>query len=115
MQPRVTVVGPNASAATRSTLIRLDPWAGPVIGVQCGVSGTVNYTLEQSFDDPNDPVAPVAVGSMKWVNCPDLNLVGATATQQTYYPFCPTFISVVINSGAGSVTMTVSQSASVTY
>ena len=110
MRPIIVSVGPNASGATRSTLVRMDDWAPPQIAIQCTVSGTVNYTVQSSRDDPNDPTNPVAQASMTWVSSSDAAAVGATATIQTNYAFCPRFISVLLNSGTGTVTMTVLQS-----
>jgi len=73
----------------------------------------VNYTLQQSMDDPNSPTNPVAQGSMTWVNCADTKAVGASSTVQTNYQFTPIFCRVVLNSGSGSVTATFVQASSV--
>lgn len=110
MRPITVSVGPNAAGATRSTLVRMDEWAGPNIAIQCTASGTVNYTVQSSLDDPNDPSNPVAQASMTWVSSSDTNAVGATGTIQTNYFFIPRFISFLLNSGNGTVTMTVIQS-----
>lgn len=96
-----------------SAWVRMDMWALPTIGVQCTVSGTVNYTVQQTFDDPNSPVSPVTPASMTWANCPDLALVAVAVTAQSYYSSIPTFIRVVINSGTGTVTMTLGQAGNV--
>lgn len=108
MRPIILTVGPNASAATR-VMARMDDWASPNISIQCTVSGTVNYTVQSSLDDPNDPTNPVAPASMTWVSSSDTNVVGATSTQQTNYFFIPRFISVLLNSGTGTVTTTILQ------
>lgn len=110
MRPIVVSVGPNANNGTRSALVRMDDWAPPQIAIQCTASGTVNYTVMSSLDDPNDPTNPVALASMTWVNSSDSAAVAATGTIQTNFAFCPRFISFVMNSGTGSVTMTVLQS-----
>ncbi len=110
MRPIIVTVGPSAADNTRSTLVRMDEWAGPNIAIQCTVSGTVNYTIQSSLDDPNDPSQPVAEASMTWVNSADAAAVGATGTIQTNYFFVPRFISLFKNSGNGTVTMTVLQS-----
>lgn len=112
----ITVSAATAGAVTAgnsqsgaSQWIALDPWAFPQIGIQCSVSGTVNYTVQQTLDNPNDPVSPVAAANVQWVNHPDTNLVTATTTQQGNYGYAPLFVRVNINSGSGYVRMTVVQ------
>jgi hypothetical protein len=113
MRP-ITVTVSNASGGVQySPLVRLDEWAPGQVGVQLTASGTVNYTLQQSMDDPNSPTNPVAQGSMTWVNCADTAAVGASSTVQTNYQFVPLFCRVVLNSGSGSVTATFVQASSV--
>lgn len=99
-------VGPSAVSATRYGVFRMDEWALPSIAVQCKVSGTVNYSIQSSLDDPNDPVNPVAsVSAMSWVN--DSNAI--TASTLISYSFIPKYICLLLNSGSGTVTMTVMQ------
>ena len=113
MRP-ITVTVSNASGGVQySPLVRLDEWAPGQVGVQLTASGTVNYTLQQSMDDPNSPTNPVAQNSMTWVNCADTAAVGASSTVQTNYQFVPLFCRVVLNSGSGSVTATFVQASSV--
>lgn len=111
MRPIVVSVSPTQ---TTSNLVRFDEWAAPQISIQCTASGTVNYTVQQSLDDPNDPTNPVSLASMTWVNHPDTNLVAATGTIQSNYAYCPRFARVVLNSGTGTVTATFIQSNVVT-
>ena len=112
----VTVDDATADAVTvgsaqsgSSPWVALDPWAFPQVAIQCGVSGTVNYTVQQTLDNPNDPVNPIARASMQWVDHPDTNLVGATTTLQGNYGYAPLFMRVVINSGSGTVRLSVIQ------
>jgi hypothetical protein len=98
----------NAQAAS-SPWIALDPWAFPQVAIQCSVTGSVSYTVQQTLDNPNDPVNPVAEASVQWVNHPDSNLVAASTTQQGNYGYAPLFTRLNINSGSGSVRMTVVQ------
>ena len=113
MKP-ITVTVSDASAAVKySSLVRMDDWAPSFISVQCTVTGTVNYTVQTSLDDPNSPTNPVAEASMTWVDSSDSAVVAATATKQTNFMFAPTFIRVKLNSGSGSVTTTILQSSSV--
>ena len=106
MRPITVTVSDATSGVQYSPLVRLDNWAFGQVGVQLSVSGTVNYTLQQTMDDPNSPTDPVAQASMNWVNCADTAVVGATATKQTNYQFAPIFCRVALNSGNGSVTAT---------
>lgn len=101
-------VGTNGVAD--SAWIRLDDWALPSTQVQCTVTGTVNYTIQQSQDDPNSPTNPVTPANMTWLNCTDLNLVANTITAQSAYFYTPLFVRLLLNSGSGSVVTTVSQS-----
>lgn len=98
----------NAQSGS-SPAIALDPWAFPQVAIQCSVTGTVNYTVQQTLDNPNDLSSPVARASMVWVDHPDPNLVSATTTKQGNYGYAPLFMRVVINSGSGTVKLTVIQ------
>lgn len=100
-------VGTNAIAAT--PWVRTDEWADPSMSIQCDVSGTVNYTVQASNDDPNDPTNPVLPQNMTWIASNDANVVGATASQLSNYLFSPRYVRVLLNSGSGSVTATVTQ------
>ena len=96
-------VGTNGIA---SAWVRLDSWADAACSIQCNVSGTVNYTVQVSNDDPNSPWAPVLPSAMTWINSNDTNAVAATASLQTNFLFTPTFARVLLNSGSGTVTST---------
>lgn len=107
-------VGTNGVAST--PWVRLDEWARPEVAIQCDVSGTVNYTVQSTLDDPNSPTNPVVPSAVTWVNSPDANAVGATGAVQTSYggyaayaAMTPTFVRVLLNSGTGTVTTTVTQ------
>lgn len=101
-------IGTNGVAT--SPWVYVDSWAAGNIAMQATVSGTVNYTIQSSLDDPNSPIDPVTPASMTWVSTSDTAAVGATATVQTNFLFSPAFIRVLLNSGSGSVTLTVTQS-----
>jgi hypothetical protein len=96
-------VGTSGVGAT--PWIRLDEWASPPVGIQCDVSGTVNYTVQSTYDDPNSNTDPVSVSAMTWIPTNDTNAVNATTAIQTNFLFNPTFVRVNLNSGSGSVTM----------
>ena len=79
MQP-ITVTASDASGgAVASGLVRFDDWAPGTVSLQVKVTGTVNYTVQTSMDDPNSPTNPVALASMTWSPSPDTGVVGQTA------------------------------------
>ena len=100
-------VGTNGIAAT--PWVRLDEWAAAQVGIQCDVTGTVSFTVQSSYDDPNKGWAIVLPQNMVWINSSDTNAVNATANLQTQYAYAPTWVRALLNSGSGSVTMTVTQ------
>lgn len=103
-------LGTNGVAS--SPWVYFDGWAMPMISIQCNGSGTVNYTVQQTLDDPNSPSNPVAMGDVTWINHPDINLVGATGDVQGNYAYMPQYARITLNSGTGSVTGTFIQSLS---
>lgn len=108
----------NVSVGTNgvgcSPWARLDEWANAQVGLQCTVTGTANYTVQQTWQDPNDPVN-VAVNAMAWVNSSDSAVVGASATKQSNYAYPPTWVRVLLNSGSGSVSTVISQAGVAPY
>lgn len=101
-------VGTNGVAGSR--WVRIDEWALPQTAIQANASGTVNYTVQQTLDDPNSPISPVAPAAVTWINHADVNLVGASTSVQGNYAYVPAFARVLLNSGTGSVTATFTQS-----
>lgn len=98
-------VGTNGIAS--SPWVRLDNWADAQCSVQCDVTGTVNYTVQVSNDDPNSVYAtPVAPSAMTWLNTNDTNVVNSTTSFQTNFYFSPLYARTLLNSGSGSVTTT---------
>lgn len=69
------------------------------------VSGTPNWTVQQTLDNVNDAsITPT------WFNHPDTStMVAQTVSRLGSYSFCPSAVRVVINSGAGTVRMTLLQ------
>lgn len=115
MQP-VTVSTTDATAGTTySRKVRMDSFAFAQSIIQVDVTGTATYTVETSMDDPNDPVSPVAVGSMTWINCADTNVVGKTAAGQGVLSATPTFVRLKQTAGNGSCTMTIAQFGNVPF
>lgn len=99
------------TAGTASTpWVRLDEWASPPVGIQCDVTGTVSYTIQSTYDDPNAHGGnAVPVSSMTWINTNDPNAVNATGAVQTNFLFTPIFVRALLNSGTGTVSMKVTQ------
>lgn len=100
-------VGTNGIGST--PWVRTDEWADNAVSIQCDVTGTVNYTVQASNDDPNDPSNPTVPSAMTWISTNDTNAVGATGAVLTNYLFSPRYVRVLLNSGSGSVTATVTQ------
>jgi hypothetical protein len=100
-------VGTNTAAGSR--WLRLDSWADAKTAIQCNASGTVNYTVQATMDDPNDPVSPVAVNAVTWLNTDDLDAVTAIGDVFTNFSWTPTFARILLNSGSGSVSGTFAQ------
>lgn len=106
-------VGTNGIAS--SPWVRLDDWANAQVGIQCNVSGTVSYTIQQSLDDPNSPFYTITPANMTWVNTADSNGVNATASIQSNYAYAPIWARILLNSGTGSVTARYTQYSVVPY
>ena len=66
------------------------------VGFGVVVTGTVNYTVQHTFDDP-------ATGFSTWFSHP--TVAGQTANADDNYAFPVTGIKVLVNSGDGSVTL----------
>ncbi len=97
-------VGTSSVASSRPVF--LDTYGWPNTILQVAVSGTVNYTVQQSTDDPN----VVGFTNMTWFSHPDSAFVAATAGAQSNYFFTPTVSRVTLNSGTGTITYTLIQS-----
>jgi hypothetical protein len=106
-------VGTNGIAST--PWVRFDEWAPAPVSIQCVVSGTVNYTIQQTLDDPNSPTNPVTPNAVTWLSTSDTAGVGATTSIQSNYAYAPVFSRVLLNSGTGSVTATFVQTGAVPY
>lgn len=106
-------VGTNSVSG--SDWVRFDDFAPSNISIQCNVTGTVNYTIQSTLDDPNSATNPVSIVNVTWVNSSDSNVVSATATKQSNYLFAPIFARVLLNSGTGSVATTFVQDSNGPY
>ena len=100
-------VGTNGVAG--SAWMFFDTWVTGGIAIQCNASGTVNYTVQSTLDDPNSPTNPVGASSVTWLPTSDTAAVGATGGVQTNFFFQPAYSRVLLNSGTGTVTTTYDQ------
>lgn len=102
------IVGTNGIGGSR--WVRLNDFAPSNISIQCDVTGTVNYTIQATLDDPNDPFNPTPAEDVIWVNSSDAAVVASNSTQQSNFLFTPKYAKVLINSGSGTVVATFLQS-----
>ena len=100
----------GTSGIAGSKWVRLDEWALPQTSIQVNVNGTVNYTVQQTLDDPNSPIYPVTPAAVTWIDHADVNLVNANSAVQSNYGYVPVFARLVLNSGSGSASATFVQS-----
>lgn len=101
-------VGTNTVASSR--WMRLDEWAPAPVSLQCTVTGTVNYTVEQTMQDPDSPYGtPLSPYQVTWLTSPPPALSGATASAFSYLSNPPLWLRVTLNSGSGSVSTVVAQ------
>lgn len=89
--------------------VSCDSWADAPVGIQVDVSGTVNYTVQWTHDDPNSATDPVAPSAVTWINSNDPAAVASSIAITTNNQFAPTFVRTYLNSGTGTVTMKVTQ------
>lgn len=75
------------------------------IAIGCVINGTVNYTVQHTYDDVF--AASFTPAGATWFNHPTLAAQAASAESNYAYP--PRAVRVTVNSGSGSVTMTVIQ------
>lgn len=104
--PAAGPISVGTAAVITSPVVRLDDYGGAFLNYSIVVNGAVNYTVQQTFDDPNSPTNPVPVSQINWAPSPISALVGASTTQQGAYGSVPTALRVMFNSGAGSLTAT---------
>lgn len=70
------------------------------VGFGVVVTGTVNYTVQHTFDDP-------AIGFSTWFSHPTVASLAANADGN--YAFPVTGIKVLVNSGSGTATLNLIQ------
>jgi len=124
----LTVTSIKASGATASTVtvgtngvayspwINFDTWSGGTAACQAVVSGTANYTIQVSNDDPNSVGNPVAYNAMTW----DSNYAGVVSSAASnifQISQVPQWMRILMNSNTnpGAVTLTAIQQSAVPY
>lgn len=94
------IIATQASVASSNPII-FDLFRNPFnVGIGCVVTGTVNYTIQHSFDNPQFPA------TMTWFPHDDAVLVAATANANSNYAYPVQASRITVNSGTGSVTVT---------
>lgn len=76
MRPFTVTVSDASGGAKDSKAVVLDYYGRPEVAIQVVVSGTVNYTVQQTLDNPLESGAPIT-----WFDCTDTGLVGQTASK----------------------------------
>ena len=103
MRPIVQTLTDATAGVLASNPIIMDYFGQPEVSLQVVVSGTANWTIQQTLDNPNSG------GTATWFDHPDTNLVTQTVNRQGNYAYIPTAVRLQLNSGSGSATLTVVQ------
>lgn len=106
MRQIVVVLSDASGGAKNSDPIPLDVYGRPDVSLQVAVTGTANWTIQQSLDNP----FTTASGSIVWFDHPDTNLVAQTVNRQGNYAYIPAAVRLVLSSGTGSAKLTIIQS-----
>lgn len=104
MRPVVVTTSDASGGVKTSNPVPMDIYGRPEVSLQADVTGTANYTVQQTLDDVFDSTV-----SPTWFDHPDSTLVAATADAQGNYAYIPRAIRLKQNSGSGSVRLTIIQ------
>lgn len=104
MRPIQVSVTDASGGPKNSAPAVLDYYGRPEVTLQAVVTGTVNYTIQQTLDNPLEAGATVT-----WFDHPDASLVAQTVNRQGNYSHIPTAVRVRLNSGTGTVRLTALQ------
>jgi hypothetical protein len=96
-------VGTNGIAS--SPPFPLDIYNKPEVSLQVAVTGTINWTVQQTLDNPFS----VDTENIVWLDHPDAAMVAETVNRQGNYAYVPFATRVTLNSGTGSLVYTVVQ------
>jgi hypothetical protein len=102
-------VSAGTTGVTSTRWVYFDSWSTGTTALQCNVTGTVNYTVQSTLDDPNSPTNPVSAVNCVWVDSNDTAVVNSIATVQSNFVFTPVYGRVLMNSGTGTVATTFAQ------
>ncbi len=104
MRPQVVTLS-DASGGAKNVVIPIDYMARPQVSLQVDVTGTANWTVQQTLDNVFD----IAAGSVTWLDHPDTNMVAQTVDRQGNYAYTPFAVKLILNSGDGSAKITIIQ------
>lgn len=105
MRQIVVTLSDASGGAKNSDPIPLDIHGRPEISLQVDVTGTANWTVQQTLDNPFTTPA----GSITWINHPDANMVAQTVDRQGNYAYVPAAVRLQLSSGSGSAKLTIVQ------
>jgi hypothetical protein len=106
MRPVVYTLSDASGGAKTSGVYAPDNYVSPFnVALAVRISGTVNYTLQYTFDDVFANSYNPATGN--WVDHPTMTAKTAAADSNIAYPV--TGIRARLNSGAGSIVFTAIQ------
>lgn len=106
MRPVVYTVADASVAAKTSSVYAPDNYISPFnLGLSVVVSGTVNYTVQYTFDNIFANNYDPSTGT--WSDHPSLTAQTTTKDSNIAYPV--TGVRVKLNSGSGTVTFTIIQ------
>ncbi len=106
MRPVVQTLSDASGGAKQAMPVILDHYISPfATSLSVLVTGTVNYTVQYTFDDVFSSTYAPASGN--WVDHP--NLTAQTTTKDSNLAYPATAVRIVLNSGTGSVRFTVIQ------
>lgn len=98
------IVYTTPGGAHTSPALPLDIHGRPEVSLQADVTGTVDYTIQQTLDDVFDTAL-----TPTWFDHPDTNLVAQTVDRQGNYAYIPRAVRIAQASGAGTVKFTIIQ------
>ena len=105
MRQIVVTLSDASGGAKNSDPIPIDIHGRPEISLQVDVTGTANWTVQQTLDNPFTTPA----GSIVWFNHPDANMVAQTVDRQGNYAYVPAAVRLQLSSGSGSAKLTIVQ------
>lgn len=102
-------VSVGTTGVTSTRWVYFDSWSTGTTALQCNASGTVNYTVQSTLDDPSSPTNPVSAVNCVWLDSNDTAVVNASTSVQSNFAFTPVYGRVLMNSGTGTVATTFAQ------